>query len=112
MNAIALAQALADDAAEAGVDFSATAEKMRGLAVDAEGVELVCEIAASSLALLISPAQDFEEYQEEVSCAFDQLERAAAASGMTPRFEAEARAAREEAVVEHGAPSVPYRLIP
>lgn len=112
MNGSELAQTLADDACSAGIDYSRTLEKMLALSGEERGVELVCEIAASSLALLISTAQDFEDYQEEVSSAFEQLERAALAAGVNPRSEWESRLSREEEFARQGPPDVPMRLIP
>lgn len=112
MNGSELARALADDANSAGVDYSRTFEKMLDLAEEDQGVELVCEIAASSLALLISTAQDFEDYQEEVAGAFEQLEQAALAAGVDPWSERRKRQAREEEFARQGPPDVPMRLIP
>lgn len=107
-----LIEILEEDAREAGVDYSTTREKMRALGEEEGGLELLAEIAAASLALLVACAQDLEELQNETAAAREELEQAARAAGFAPRSEERERRAQDAAWVTPGAPNVPYRLIP
>ena len=107
-----LIELLEENARDAGVNYDKTLDKMLGLAADERGIELLAEIAAASLALLVATAQDLEELQNETAAAREELEQAARAAGFAPRSEERERRAQDAAWVTPGAPNVPYRLIP
>ena len=112
MDAQELAAVLADDARDAGVSYSKTREKMRVLADAEGGIDLLAEIAAASLALLVVTAQDLEDLQNDTQAAHEELVEAARVAGYTPPSDVRAQQRSAEAWVTPGPPDVPYRLIP
>lgn len=107
-----LLELLADNAREAGVGYDKTYDRMLAIGEDEKGLELLAEIAAASLALLVATAQDLEDLQAETAKAHEELMQAAREAGFAPHDDERDKHAADAAWVVPGPPDVPYRLIP